>query len=163
MNLRPATPADIASIRAIAQLPEQRLLITDEDDAALLAYLNDSTAQLFMLETNSDAAAGYALFCELGSRAGAVELRRLALREVGTGRGRAFVQLLTDYAFETLGANRVWLDTAHDNYRAQKVYEAVGYTREGCLRQHGWIAPLGQPCDELIYGILRPEWQALRG
>lgn len=162
MNLRPATPADMRAIRAIAQLPQHSLLITDEDDAALLAYIADPNARLFLLETATDPAAGYALFCELDSRAGAVELRRLALREVGGGRGRAFVQMLTDYAFETLGANRVWLDTAHNNVRAQKVYEAVGYTREGCLRQHGWIAPLGQPCDEWIYGILRPEWQALR-
>lgn len=163
MNLRPATPADFAAIRAIAQLPEHSLLITDEDEAALAGYLADPHSRLFMVETASDAKAGFALFCELDNRAGAIELRRLALREVGRGQGRAFVQMLTDYAFETLGARRVWLDTAHDNYRAQKVYEGVGYTREGRLRAQGWIAPLQQPCDELIYGILRAEWQHLRG
>jgi RimJ/RimL family protein N-acetyltransferase len=162
MKLRPATPADIAAIRTIAQLPQHALLITDEDDAALLDYVQNPHSRLFMVETGTDPAAGFALFCELDSRAGAVELRRLALREVGAGRGRAFVQMLTDYAFETFGARRVWLDTAHDNIRAQKVYKAVGYTLEGCLRQHGWIAPLGQPCDEWIYGLLRGEWQALR-
>ncbi len=160
MNQRPATPADIPAIRAIAQLPQHSVLITDEDGAALRTYMNDPNSRLLMVEIGADQAAGFALFCELDSRAKATELRRLALREVGRGQGRAFVQMLTDYAFETLGANRVWLDTASDNYRAQKVYEAVGYTREGCLRAHGWIAPLQQPCDELIYGILRAEWQA---
>ena len=163
MNLRPATPADFATIRAIAQMPEHALLITDEDEAALAAYLADPFSRLFMVQINGDANAGFALFCEMDSRAGAVELRRLALREVGGGMGRAFVQMLTDYAFEILQANRVWLDTASDNFRAQKVYEAVGYTREGWLRQQGWIAPLQKPCDELIYGILRREWQVLRG
>ena len=160
MKLRAATPADIPAIRAIAQLPQHCLLITDEGDAALQAYIDDPNSRLLMVEIGADQTAGYALFCELDSRANAVELRRLALREVGRGQGRTFVQMLTDYAFVHLGANRVWLDTASDNFRAQKVYEAVGYTREGCLRAHGWIAPLQQPCDECIYGILRPEWQA---
>jgi RimJ/RimL family protein N-acetyltransferase len=162
MKLRPATAADTATIRAIAQAPQHRLLITDEDDAALLAYINDPSARLFMLETDTDANAGFALFCELGDPAGVVELRRLALRKVGTGQGRAFVQLLTDYAFETLGANRVWLDTNFDNTRAQKVYTAVGYQLEGKLRAHGYCAPLGRALDQWIYGILRHEWQALR-
>lgn len=160
MNLRPATPADFPAIRAIAGAPQHRLFITDEDETALAAYLTDPHARLFMLDIGMDTAAGFALFCELDSRAGAVELRRLALRDTDQGRGRAFVQLLTDYAFESLGAARVWLDTATDNLRAQKVYESVGYLREGCLRQHGYIAALDKPIDELIYGILRAEWAA---
>ncbi len=163
MKLRAATPADFAAIRAIAGAPQHSLLITDEDEAALAGYLADPNARLFMVELGGDPQAGFALFCDIGSRSKTIELRRLALRQTDQGQGRAFVQMLTDYAFETLHANRVWLDTASDNYRAQKVYEGIGYTREGCLRQHGWIAPLGRPCDELIYGILRHEWQVLRG
>lgn len=162
MKLTPATAGDIAAIRAIAQATEHALLITDEDDMALLGYISDPTARLFMVQIGEDDAAGFALFCELDSLSNTVELRRLALREVGLGRGRDFVQMLTDYAFEHLGANRVWLDTASNNFRAQRVYEGVGYTREGCLRQHGWIAPLQKRSDELVYGILRPEWLALR-
>lgn len=163
MNLRAATAADFAEIRAIATLPQHRLLITDEDETALAAYLSDPHARLFMLDIGIDKAAGFALFCELDNRARAVELRRLALRETGLGRGRAFVQMLTDYAFENLGAARVWLDTGIDNLRAQKVYEGVGYQREGCLRQQGYIAALQKPVDELIYGILHDEWAAGRG
>ena len=163
MILRAATAADFPAIRAIAQLPEHRLLITDEDETALAAYLTDPHARLFMLDIGADQHAGFALFCELDSRAGAVELRRLALRDTGRGRGRAFVQMLTDYAFQDLGAKRVWLDTGINNHRAQKSYESVGYIREGCLRQHGWIAHLQKPMDELLYGILRDEWAAQRG
>jgi N-acetyltransferase len=111
---------------------------------------------------DQDPAAGFALFCELDSRAGAVELRRLALRQVGTGMGRAFVQLLTDHAFETFGAQRVWLDTNFDNTRAQRTYVACGYQLEGKLRAHGYSAPLNVALDQWIYGILRDEWLALR-
>ncbi len=162
MKLRAAKPADFAAIRAIAQLPQHALLITDEDEGALAAYLADPHSRLFMVETPADSAAGFALFCKLDSRSKTIELRRLALRETGGGRGRSFVQMLTDHAFTELGASRVWLDTVIDNLRAQKVYQAVGYTREGCLRQHGWNAPLQRPVDEVIYGILRTEWQSLR-
>lgn len=163
MILRAATFSDFAAIRAIATLPQHRLLITDEDEATLAAYVSDPHARLFMLDIGTDKAAGFALFCELDNRARAVELRRLALRETGLGRGRAFVQMLTDYAFENLDAARVWLDTGIDNLRAQKVYEGVGYQREGCLRQQGYIAAVQKPVDELIYGILHSEWAAGRG
>jgi diamine N-acetyltransferase len=163
VNLRPATAADIPAIRAIAQLPQHALLITDEDETALVGYLVNPHARLFMVEIGLDQAAGFALFCALNNRAGSIELRRLALRETDTGRGRAFVQMLTDTAFEHFGAARVWLDTGIDNLRAQKIYESLGYLREGCLRQSGYIAALQKPVDELIYGILRSEWAARRG
>jgi RimJ/RimL family protein N-acetyltransferase len=143
-------------------LPQHSLLITDEDETALAAYLADDSCRLFMLDMEQSRAAGFALFCDLHNRAGAIELRRLALRDVGKGKGRAFVQLLTDYAFERLGAQRVWLDTNFDNVRAQAVYSVVGYQLEGKLRAHGYCAPLARAIDQWIYGILRDEWQALR-
>jgi len=162
MRLRAATPADIPAIRAIAQAPEQALTITDENDAALAGYIADPNARLYMLETACDPMAGFALFCELDSPAGAIELRRLALRETGKGMGRAYVRLLTDHAFENFGAQRVWLDTNHDNTGAQRVYAACGYQLEGKLRAHGFCAPLNTALDQWIYGILRAEWLALR-
>ncbi len=162
MKLRPASLADFAAIRAMAQLPQHSLLITDEDETALAAYLADDTCRLFMLDSEQSCAAGFALYCDLDNPAGTIELRRLALRDLGTGMGRAFVQLLTDYAFDTLGAQRVWLDTNFDNIRAQAVYKAVGYQLEGKLRAHGYCAPQKRAIDQWIYGILRDEWQALR-
>jgi RimJ/RimL family protein N-acetyltransferase len=158
VRLRAATSADFAAIRAMAQLPQHALLITDEDEAALAAYLADPTARLFMVQIAQDDSAGFALFCDLHNPARTIELRRLALRQTGLGQGRAFVQLLTDTAFDDFGAARVWLDTNHDNIRAQKVYEAVGYRHEGTLRRHGYCAPLNIALDQWIYGILREEW-----
>lgn len=160
MRLRAATSADFGAIRAIAQLPEQAHLITDEDEAALASYVADPHSRLFMVQTAGDAQAGFALFCQLDSPARAVELRRLALRDIGGGQGKAFVRFLTAYAFDHLGAARVWLDTGADNLRAQRCYESAGYILEGRMRQQGYCAPLRQPVDELLYGILRREWDA---
>ena len=48
---------------------------------------------------------------------------------------RYFVRALTDHAFTTLGAERVWLDASGENPRAQHLYDKAGYRREGVLRQ----------------------------
>lgn len=159
MTLRPATPADFAFIRALAQHPENAPFITDEDEPALAAYLADPAARLYIWEA-ANRPAGFALFCELATPSGAVELRRLALAEVGGGRGAAFLKTLTDHAFAELGAARVWLDASGENPRAARVYEKAGYRLEGIQRAHWWRPALGRTVDLLLFGMLRDEWQA---
>jgi RimJ/RimL family protein N-acetyltransferase len=90
-----------------------------------------------------------------------VELRRLALAETGRGRGRAFMSLLTDYGFATLGARKVWLDASGENPRAQAVYAGLGYRLEGRLVDHWFRPALGRNVDVMLYGMSRAEWQAL--
>lgn len=160
MTLRAATPADFGFIRSLAQRPDYAPFITDEDEAALAAYLATPSTRLLVWD---DAAgpAGYALFCEIGDPSGRVELRRLALARAGKGEGSAFVRVLTDYAFATLGAAKLWLDASGENLRAQKIYDRAGFRLEGRLLQH-WFRPvLGRTVDVMLYGMLRSEWAAL--
>lgn len=160
MRLRPATPADFGFIRSLAQRPDYAPFITDEDDAALSAYLADPKARLLMAEDEAGPV-GYALYCEVGDPSGRVELRRLALERAGKGEGAAFVRRLVDTAFDSLGAGKLWLDASGENLRAQKVYERAGFTLEGRLRDH-WFRPvLGRNVDVMLYGMLRTEWAAL--
>ncbi len=161
MTLRPALPGDFAFIRSLAQRPDYAVYITDEDEARLAFYATDAGHRLLIWE-EAGKPAGYALFAELDEPSGAVELRRLALDVAGGGRGMAFVRALTDYGFAELGARRVWLDASGENLRAQKIYERVGYRLEGRLRQHWWRPTLGRTVDLLLYGMLRPEWEAAR-
>ena len=107
MKLRLATPDDFPFIRSLAQRPEYAPYITDEDDAALAAYLADPKARMLMAEDEAGLK-GYALYCEVGDPSGRVELRRLALDRAGKGEGSAFVRQLVDYAFEVLGAGKLW-------------------------------------------------------
>ena len=157
--LRPATPADFAFIRRLAADPANAPYITDEDEAALQAYLDDPDADLLIWQ--ADGAQGYALFNGLTDKAGTRELRRLALDQPGGGRGRAFVGALVDHGFQTLGAQRLWLDASGENLRAQHLYESLGFTLEGRLRQHWWRPALGRAVDMMLYGMLRAEWNAL--
>ena len=157
MRLRAATPADFAFIRSLAQRPDYAPYITDEDDAALAAYLADPSSRLLMAEDDAEVM-GSALFCEIGNPSGRIELRRLALARAGKGEGSTFVRQLVDYAFLDLGAAKLWLDASGENLRAQKVYERLGFVLEGRLRDHWFRPALGRNVDVMLYGMLRSEW-----
>ena len=162
MRLRTATPADFTFIRELVQGADYALYLTDEDEAALNTYAMAADSRLLIVQTDKVPQAGFALFCGIGDPSGTVELRRLALAQVGRGQGLAFVNLLMDYGFATLGAARLWLDTSQNNLRAQKVYAGAGFMLEGRLRLHDYCPPLGHTVDTLLYGMLRDEWQTLR-
>lgn len=158
--LRPATAADFPFIHGLASRPDYSVYITDEDDAALAAYLADPGARLLIWEAEGRPA-GYALFCEIGDPAGRVELRRLALDKAGGGLGPVFVRALVDHGFGTLGAARLWLDASSENLRAMRTYERAGFMLEGRMRQHWYRPMLGRTVDLILYGMLRAEWEAL--
>ncbi|MBS3979594.1 MAG: GNAT family N-acetyltransferase [Rhodobacteraceae bacterium] len=158
--LRPATLADVPFIRGIASHPDNAPFITDEDDAALAAYLADPANRLLIWEVGC-VPLGFALFCQVDEPSGAVELRRLALAGTGRGQGQPFLRALVDYGFGTLGAARVWLDASSENARAMRTYDRAGFTLEGRLRQHWYRPALGRVVDLILYGMLRSEWEAL--
>lgn len=156
---RPAGPADFAFVRALAGAPSSAPFVTDEDEAALAGYLADPSARLQIWEADGQPA-GFALWCGLGQNSGVIELRRLALAVPGSGKGAAFVAALTDHGFETLGAQKIWLDASGENPRACHIYDRLGYVLEGRQRAHWWRPALGRTVDLMLYGMLRSEWLA---
>ncbi len=75
----------------------------------------------------------------------------------GKGYGTEATRLLVGHAFETLNLNRVWLHVYEDNERGRRVYEKVGFRREGVLRQDNYRA--GRYRDTIVMGVLREEWR----
>lgn len=161
MRLRPATPADFGFIRGLAQHPDNVPFISDDDGAALAAHLANPAHRLLIWQ-DDQGPRGFALYCEIGEASGRIELRRLALAQVGRGEGAAFLRALIDYAFTDLGATKLWLDASGENLRAQRVYAREGFTLEGQLRQHWYRPALGRSVDLMLYGLLRDEWCKLR-
>lgn len=159
MTLRHATPADFPFIRRLAQDPANAPFITDEDEAALAAYLADPSARLLIWQAEGEPA-GFVLWCGIGQPSGVVELRRLALGETGGGRGLPFVTALTEYGFAELQAQKIWLDASGENTRAARVYAQAGYRLEGTQRAHWWRPALGRTVDLLLFGMLRTDWLA---
>ena len=67
--------------------------------------------------------------------------------------------LLLDYAFERLGAERVFWYTDIRNDRSQKAIARLGAVREGVLRRHR-LRPDGSWRDTVVFGMTVEEWPA---
>ena len=78
----------------------------------------------------------------------------------GKGVSTQASRLILEYAFEELGLNRVYLFTETGNIPAQRLFEKVGFIREGCLKDdvlsHGCFA------DRYIYGICKRDYRKVR-
>lgn len=65
-------------------------------------------------------------------------------------------KLLLEYAFNVLKLNRVYLFTEKENLIAQKLFEKVGFIREGLIRED--IISRGKYVDRYIYGICKKDF-----
>lgn len=73
----------------------------------------------------------------------------------GRGYGTEACALALRHGFLDLGLHRVYLHVFDDN-PATRLYERLGFRREGTMRQHGWKR--GAWRDQHVYGLLREEW-----
>lgn len=64
--------------------------------------------------------------------------------------------LLMDYAFKTLGLNRLYCHVLSSNEKAIKLYEKCNFTVEGLLKKH--VFKNGVFCDVVIMGICIDEY-----
>jgi RimJ/RimL family protein N-acetyltransferase len=77
--------------------------------------------------------------------------------ELGRGLGSEAVRLALAYAFTELALHRVSARVLADNARAIRCYEKCGFTIEGRERQAALVD--GEWHDDLIMGILEPDWR----
>jgi RimJ/RimL family protein N-acetyltransferase len=78
----------------------------------------------------------------------------------GKGYGRQALRLLFDYAFLTLGLNRIYGYVFESNKASLRLCESVGYVVEGKLRKH--VYKEGQFWDLLLVGACREDWERCR-
>jgi len=57
-------------------------------------------------------------------------------RQTGHGYATEAVARLTQYVFQELNANRVYLDVAADNHSSLKLAKRLGFVREGTLKHY---------------------------
>jgi len=69
--------------------------------------------------------------------------------------------LLLQFAFETLGYQRVEFEVAHQNIRSQKAVEKIGGIREGMLRKHGLHAD-GTMRHTFVFSVVDEEWEGVK-
>ncbi len=83
----------------------------------------------------------------------------IAMGEVsfkGKGVSTQASKLLIEYAFSTLDLNRIYLFTESENVIAQKLFEKVGFVREGLL--HDDIISRGRFIDRYAYGLTKSDY-----
>lgn len=77
----------------------------------------------------------------------------------GKGYMSEAVQLLTDFAFDKLGAKRIEIQCDERNTRSANVARRLGYKQEGLLRNE-FAAPDGSATNTLIFSLI-PEDRGL--
>jgi N-acetyltransferase len=83
----------------------------------------------------------------------------VAFQRSGANREAKLLQLT--HAFETLGAQRVEFKTHARNVASRTALLGIGATFEGVLRHHT-IMPDGSNRDSAFYGVIAPEWRAVK-
>jgi len=78
----------------------------------------------------------------------------------GRGYGTEAIALLTGHLFAELGAERVQASTAVDNSAMRRVFEKLGFAKEGVMRSY---MPAGESRDDyVLYAVTRADWTAGR-
>ena len=72
------------------------------------------------------------------------------------GIGSKSTRLILCFAFERLNLNKVYLQTSIRFKTAIKMYESIGFVKEGTMRQHYYSNGVYE--DKIIYSILRSEY-----
>lgn len=78
----------------------------------------------------------------------------------GHGYGPEAINWGLDWAFKFGGLHRVGLTCYSFNDRGQKVYERLGFVKEGILREKIYFDRVWH--DEIHYGMLESDWEKLR-
>lgn len=80
--------------------------------------------------------------------------------ERGKGIGSWAVKMTRDFAFERLKLHRLELDVFSFNTRAEKIYIAAGFKKEGVLRDAIWDGK--EYTDDILMAILEDEWREIK-
>ena len=167
VSIRPITEADTAKIvkwRNTPSVVEHFIYRTPLDEQGHLNWFHNrvqtgEVAQFMIVDEEAGEEVGSVYLrdidkenqkCEYGIFIGEDSCR-------GKGIGSAAAKLALDYAFETLGLNRVFLRVFADNTRAINSYENAGFRYEGTFRDDVIID--GKAYDMVFMGILKEDWE----
>ncbi|MFN8377847.1 MAG: GNAT family protein [Anaerolineae bacterium] len=76
----------------------------------------------------------------------------------GQGYGSEAMALMLRFGFHELNLHRIQLTVFSYNTHAIRLYERLGFTREGVMRET--LHRDGQRFDTILYGLLAQEWEA---
>lgn len=158
VQVRPTAPADLDFILAAENDSENKQYIFQWPAEKHLAALSNPDIGHLVVETTGPESrlVGYAIASGLQNPHRSLELMRFVITEKGQGFGKGALEEIKKLSFEEWKAHRLWLDVIDHNVRAQGLYSAVGFQREGVLREAYFRE--GQPLTVVIMSILAQEY-----
>ncbi len=156
LTLRAASADDLDAIMAIERTPGFERWVGRSSAAEHRAMMADANAAYLVGEADGEVVA-FAILRDLNDPHGNRYLKRVAVARPDQGVGGAFLEQVIDWAFNRAGAHRFWLDCFSHNARAQRVYEKLGFTRDGVLRE-AYLGADGVRRDLTMMALTRPQW-----
>ena len=138
-----------AHLEALEQLYEAMIHTPNEEELAICVQGEDDLIGIAGLHGINPVARSAELRILIGEK-----------RWWGKGHGTEATQLLLAWAFEVLNLHKVWLGVNAAQTNAVRVYEKVGFVREGTLRDEIWRN--GRYYDAVRMSILATEYHATR-
>ena len=160
VTIRPAADDDIAFVMATERGPGFVHLVGRSDEAQHRADMAHPDVA-YLIGERDGAPNGFAILRGLDDAFGNLYLKRIAVREPGTGFGRDFLNAVMAWSFARPRTHRFWLDVFLHNARARHVYRRVGLREDGVLRE-AYVTPDGTRHSQALMSILRHEWEARR-
>jgi RimJ/RimL family protein N-acetyltransferase len=161
LTLRAASARDLDAIMAIERAPGFERWVGRSSAPEHGAMMGDAAYAYLVGEVDGEVVA-FAILRDLGDPHGNRYLKRVAVARPGVGIGQAFLERVVDWVFDRAGAHRFWLDCFSHNARAQRVYEKLGFTRDGVLRE-AYVGADGVRRDLTMMALTRPQWVERNG
>jgi RimJ/RimL family protein N-acetyltransferase len=149
--LRRADPGDAALVDRLWRAPENAMWIEPPEDGEIDAAIAEG--QAFLWDTDGEVTGFATLVTWVPEVYG---LAALAVTRPGIG--RPLLHAVLAEVFGPLGAHRIGFDVTADNMRALRLYESLGFQREGLIREC-WRRPDGAWVDCFLLGLLQREWR----
>lgn len=160
LTVRVASPEDIAAIMAIERRPGFERWVGRSTADEHRAMMRDAATVYLVGEVRGEMVA-FAILRGFNDLHGNRYLKRVAVAEPNEGVGGAFLERVVDWVFGHVDAHRFWLDCFSYNARAQRVYERLGFSRDGVLRE-AYLGADGVRRDLTMMALTRPQWAARR-
>ena len=156
LTLRAAAAGDLDAIMAIERSPGFERWVGCSDAGEHRAMMDDANFAYLVGEAGGEVIA-FAILRDLDDPHGNLYLKRVAVARPDQGVGGAFLKRVVDWAFNSVAAHRFWLDCFSHNARAQRVYEKLGFTCDGVLRE-AYLGVDGVRRDLTMMALTRPQW-----
>lgn len=132
----------------------------EQQEEKIRTYISSKDSIVFTIrEKQSSKAIGQTAFFRLDyiSRAAVFYLAILDKSCWSKGYGSEATRLMLNYAFETLNLNRIQLHVCAENPPAIKIYQKLGFVKEGVLRQAMYRD--GHYVNFWVMGLLKQDWK----